>query len=415
MRRLNPGALFPLVLMVLASCQASGSLGDGWVRLPDGGKMRLPPEFPHEISGAEYYPPPDSIPSVTDPRLIIYDAPDDTLHWMLNALQEGDMIGVAEGHPNDMFGVIADVAVGDSLVYYADQQSKDVRAYDFKGRLVDIIGGAGQGPAEFGLLNFVAVTGMGSDVHVVVGSGYRRVSVFRKSGDGSHEFQTSFNAIAGFINGAMCAMNGHVYTTGYSEDHEGVIHRHTLDGTYVSSFGANSSHPAWIVKEQMAAGGSLGCNEAHGVLLFAQPSMPIVSAYTESGNGFWEVRLADARIGRKLLLRSKKEGLVGSVVWPAPVGESEDIDVAGEAQGSAFWLVRRELLTKDRTHWMHHFYRLDALSGQGEYLGKRPIHTEDSSRFVRVIARGRVFTTQSEPYPQLGIHPFSDEAQPFGR
>ena len=412
---MKPTALFPLALILFASCQAGGSRGDGLVRLPDGGEIRVSTDLPYKISHTEFYPPSDSIPLVTDPRLIIHDAPDDTLHWMLHALQGGNLIGVAEGNPNDMFGVIADVAVGGSLVYYADQQSKDVRAYDFEGRLVDIIGGPGQGPAEFGLMSFVAVTGTGGDVHVVVGSGARRVSVFRKSGDGSHEFQTSFNAATRFLNGDMCAMNGHVYTTGYSEDHEGAIHKHTLHGTYVSSFGTVSSHPDRMAKRLMAERGSLECNEPHGVLLYAYPSMPIATAFEESGKELWQVRLADARIVPKLLMFSKEWGLVGAANWPVREGGSEDIDVTGEAQGDAFWLVRRELLTKDRKRWMAHFYRMDVLSGQGEYLGKRPIHTEESKRAVRVIARGHVFTTRSEPYPQLGIHPFSDEAQYFGR
>ena len=378
--------------------------------MDDGGEARLPPGISYKINHTEFYPPSDSIPLVTDPRLIIHDPPDDTMHGMLSALQGGSLIGVAEGHPNDMVGIIADVAVGGSLVYYADRQSKDVRAYDFEGRLADIVGGPGQGPAEFGLMSFVAVTGTGRDVHVVVGSGVRRVSVFRKSGDGSHELQTSFNAAARFLNGAMCAMNGHVYTTGSSEDHEGVFHRHTPDGTYVSSFGAASSHPAWIVRGRMAEGGSLGCNEAHGVLLFAQRSMPIVAAFEKSGKELWRVRLADARIGSILLMSSQKEGVVGAAWWPVSVGESEAIDITGEAQGDAFWLVRRELLTSDRKRWMAHFYRLDVLSGQGAYLGKHPIHTEESGRAVQSIARGRLFTTRSNPNPQLDIHPFSDQA-----
>ena len=165
----------------------------------------------------------------------------------------------------------------------------------------------------------------------------------------------------------------------------------------------------------MAEGGSLECNEAHGVLLFAQPSMPIATAFDELGKELWRVRLADARIGPILLLSSKKEGVVGAAWWPASVGESEDIDITGEAQGDSFWLVHRELLTRDRKRWMHHFYRLNVLSGQGKYLGKLPVYAEESGRAVQAIAWGRLFTTRSDPYPQLGIHPFSDEAQHFGR
>lgn len=400
--------LLPLLLMLLTTCHKDGGRGGEGLRTRDGQQIHLP-SLPYEIGSLEWYPPPDSIPSVADPRFVIYDEPQDTLFWMVDALRGGHLIGVAEGHPDEMLGMVRDVAVSDSLVYYLDGSYSHVRAYDFEGHLADIMGGPGAGPGEFGLARKVSVMGTGNNVHVVVGSGQHTVSVFSKSLDGSHVFQTSFRASVEFLNGEMCAMQGHVYTTGYSEDHEGVIHRHTLDGEYVSSFGVGSNHSHHMVRELMAEGGSLECNETHRVLLYTQPSAPIATAFTESGDMIWQIRFGDARIAPKLFLYTKKGDLVGTANWPIPVvGESNDIDVTGGARGDSFWLARLELLTKARDRWAHHFYKVDVLSGRGEYLGMHPVNADIVGRRVRAIDQEYLYTTQSDPYPQLGIHPIPD-------
>ena len=147
-----------------------------------------------------------------------------------------------------MLGTIRDVAVSDSFVYYADGSYSHVRAYDFEGRLVDILGGPGEGPGEMTWVGKVSVTGSGDSVYVVVGSGQYKVSVFRRRRDGTHEFRNSFLSAVNYFNGDLCAMHGHVYTTGYKEDLNGVIHKHTLEGVHVSSFGARYNHDARIVR-----------------------------------------------------------------------------------------------------------------------------------------------------------------------
>ncbi len=366
--------------------------------------------LPVEVGSVQWYPSPDSIPSVTDPRFIIYDEPQDTLFWMLDALRDGHLVGVAEGGPDEMLGLVRDVAVSDSLVYYLDGSYSHVRAYTLEGHLVDIIGGPGAGPGEFGMFPKLSVTGTGNNVHVVVGSGQYTVSVFSKSMDGKHVFQTSFRASVELPNGEMCAMDGHVYTTGDSEDHEGVIHKHTLDGKYVSSFGVGSNHPDYMVRERMAEGGSLACNEKHRILLYAQTSAPIATAFTESGEMIWRIRFGDARIVPILLLYNKQGDLVSAMHFPAlDVGESEDIEIKGGARGDSFWLVRLEILPKEaRNPWAQHFYKVDVLSGRGEYLGIRPVKTRTVARRVRVIDQGYLYTAQHDPYPQLGIHPIPD-------
>ena len=382
MRPTRKPLLFLLALTLFASCQ--------------GGTDR---------DVALFHPTPDNIPTVTDPRFIIFDEPQDTLFWMQDALREGHMVGDAEGDPNDMIGQIRDVAVSDSLVYYVDGSFSHVRAYDFEGHLADIIGGPGAGPGEMGYVRKLSVTGTGDDLYVVVGSGRGRVSVFRKNRDGSHEFQNSFSAVASFLNGEMCAMHGHVYTTGYSDDLDGVIHKHTLEGEYVLSIGARYNSPHRIVRHTMAEGGSLECNATHHTLLYTQPSAPIATAFTESGDMIWQVRFSDARMTRrpKVVVEDGNWGIF--VAPPQVVGESWDFEILGGARGESFWLIRREIRSVERDRWMNHFYKVNVLSGQGKYLGVRPINSYLTGRIVGAIDQERLYTVQSTPYPQLGIHP----------
>ncbi len=411
--------LIPLLMpLLLTTCQKDGGRGGEGPTTRDYQPIARS-DFPHEFSisgtpdvvgSVQWYPPPDSIPSVTDPRFIIYDEPQDTLHWMLDALRGGHMVGVAEGDPDEMLGWTADVAVGDSLVYYLDGSYSHVRAYTFEGHLADIFGGPGAGPGEIGAFPKLAVTGTGNNVHVVVGSVPRSVSVFRKRLDGSHVFQTSFRATVELGSGEMCAMHGHLYTTGDSEGHEGVIHKHTLEGKYVSSFGVGSRHPHVIVRRGMSENGSLECNETHRILLLTLPSAPIATAFTESGDMIWRIRFGDARIGPRLVLYDKQGDLFGFVPSAyVAVGESYDIEIKGGARGDSFWLARRENRPKDvRDRWAHHFYKVDVLSGRGEYLGMRPAKSAFGKRRVWAIDQENLYTTQHDPYPQLGIHPIPD-------
>ncbi len=394
--------LFPLSLMLLTTClESSGA--DQTPRLTGDDEEGWRDNF-------ELHPTPDNIPAVTDARFIIKDESQGTLDWMLAGLRGGHLVGVEDGSHRDMIGDVRDMAVGDSLLYYVDRSYTHIRAYDFEGHLANIIGGPGGGPGEFSLLRKVTVTGAGSDVHVVAGSAARTVSVFRRTLDGNHEFQTSFHVTAKNLNSDLCAMRGHVYTAGYAEELDGVIHKHTLAGEYVASFGARYNNPHLILRLKMAEGGYMECNETHGVLLYTQPNAPIATAYTETGDMIWRVRFADARIAPKGA-RYVDAGQVGVGSIPPLVGESGQIVTIGGAHGDSFWLARFERLNEGRSHSAMHFYKVDVVSGQGQYMGRHRINRELPVRIVRAIDQERVYTVRTTPYPQLGIHSIQDTAR----
>ena len=360
------------------------------------------------------HPTPDRVPAVLDPQFIIDDEPQDTLSWVLAALREGDTVGVAEGAPNDMIGSMGDLALSNRYVYYVDRSHSHVRAYNLEGQLADIIGSAGVGPGEFRFPMHVSVIGAGDDVNVVIGDLFAsRISVFSKSPEGKHVFRKAIRAVTSFANGDMCAMNGHVYTTGYSDDIDGVIHKHTLDGEHVLSFGARYDHPLRLVRSTMAEAPSIECNETHKVLLYAYPHTPIATAFTESGDVFWQIRFADARIA-PMRERINEEGNVAVMHLPPELGESRGLKILGGSRGNTFWLRRDERRSEEWGRWANHFYSVDVLSGRGDYLGVRPINTtlrKEDRRRIGLISQDRLITGRSTPYPQLGIHPVTHAAR----
>ncbi len=392
---------FWALVLLLAACQNDGA-GPGSDPLPSSNA---------DFQRVEGHPHPDSIPAVTDPRFIIRDVPRDTLFWIGNALRGGRTIGKAEGDLDEMLGTIRDVAVSDSFVYYADGNYSHVRAYDFEGHLVDILGGPGEGPGEMSWVSKVSVTGSGDSVYVVVGSGQYKISVFRRRRDGTHEFRNSFSSTVDFFNGAMCAMHGHVYTTGYKEDLSGVIHKHTLEGAYVSSFGARYNHEARIVRSNIAEWAILECNATHRTLLHLQKQAPIATAFTESGAVIWRIKFSDARIALATAHYWKNRPYRVSIGQGIPwIGESRAPDIVGGASGDTFWLTRRELLSEERDRWVGHLYKVDVLSGRGEYVGPRPFnHTLQAGRRIQAIAQERLFVSRMTPFPQLGIHRMPSE------
>ncbi|MCY3613645.1 MAG: hypothetical protein OXH03_00970 [Bacteroidetes bacterium] len=377
-----------LLALVLVSCQRGEGVGD-----------------------VILHPTPNNIPIVTDPGFIIHDEPADTLEWLSAALREGHQIGVEDGASDKMIGQIWDVAIGGDLAYYVDYSYNFVRVYDFEGQLVDIIGSSGDGPGEFRFTTYVSVANADDDVHVVVGFSGHKVSVFSRSRNGEHVFQTTFRAVVPFLNGDLCAMQGHVYTTGYSEEINGVIHKHTLEGEYVSSFGMRYNHHNPFIRSQMTEGGSIECNATHHTLLYVHPYAPIATAFDESGDVSWQIKFSDARIAPKQET-IKSPGISSVMALPPKVGESWGLSIVKGARGDSFWLSRRERQSKERDRMADHFYQVNVLSGRGEYIGIRPINLllrEESKKSVRAVDHERIYTTQSRPFPQLGIHPIPNE------
>lgn len=358
-----------------------------------------------------FHPTPDNIPTVTDPRFIINDEPQDSLSWMLAAIREGVTVGVEEGTATEMLGSIQDIAVSDDLVYYVDRSYSQVRAYNFSGHQVDFIGGAGQGPGEFRFPMHVSTIGTDYDVHVVVGDFFAsRISVFSKTQEGNHVFRRVFHAAAPLLSGDMCAMNAHVYTTGFADESDGVIHKHTLQGEHVLSFGTHYDHPNRLVRRKMSEWPSIECNATHNTLLFVHPHTPIATAFTGLGDISWQIRVADARIA-PMRERVESDGNSAVMSRTPRVGESSGIRIIGGARGNTFWLTHSERLSEELDRRANHFYTVDVLSGQGKYLGMRPINVlsgEEDSRRIRYIDQERLITRRSTPYPQLGIHPVSD-------
>ena len=125
----------------------------------------------------------------------------------------------------------------------------------------------------------------------------------------------------------------------------------------------------------------------------------------------WRIKFSDARIALATAHYWKNRPFRVSIGQGVPwIGESRAPDIVGGASGDTFWLTRLELLSEERDRWVGHLYKVDVLSGRGEYVGPCPFnHTLQAGRRIKAIAQERLFVSRMTPFPQLGIHRMPSE------
>ena len=350
--------------------------------------------------GVTLHPTEENIPVVTDPRFILHEQEVAT-PWLEFTDLQGYTIGVNEGARNDMIGMVTDLAVTPEALYYTDAEYFEVRVYDFSGNLKTIIGGTkGVGPGEFWFPARVAVTEDGE--RLIVGDGGNSVEVFRRQGS-TYTLEHSFRAAGLFLSGDICVMHGHIYTTGYADELDGIIHKYTLDGKHVASFGTPYMATERIVREKMSSQASLGCNGTHRIIGHTNWSIPVFTGYSDTGEEIWRVKFADVVLAPvRERHRSGQGPTVGNL--SASIGEASNIRItAGIPSSAAFTVTYR--IRGENNSGRHHFFRVDAKTGQGEYLGWYPNWHEDVSQpSVFALDTERVYTVSNKPYPQIGIY-----------
>ena len=383
-RRGRYTTLMFLMTVSLASCRG-GADGD------NGNRITL-------------HPTDDNIPVITDPRFILHEQKSDTEPWVDFSALQGHKIGVGEGALQEMIGQVRDLTIGPGVLYYADTEHYEVRAYDLRGSLKAIVGTRGQGPGEFYHPTGVAVTADGA--LLVVGDGGRRIQVFRQQ-DSAYALESTFLPVSSFSSGDICVMHGHIYTTGYSEELDAVIHKYTFDGEHVASFGAPYKATSSFVRGRIARMGAMECNETNRVIGYVHPKIPVLTGYSETGAVVWRVKFADAKIAP--MAQSRKPNGATSVTYRLPDnGEARRIYTVESAWSDAFivsYLTRGE----NNTARTWHLFRVDAASGQGAYMGWYAASLKDVRQpMVVAMDSEHLYTSTNEPYPQIGIYRLSD-------
>lgn len=345
--------------------------------------------------GNVLHPTEENIPAVTDPRFVLHEQEPDTgtaEPWIDFAQMQGQTIGVGEGAYHEMLGYVLNVTVSPEALYYADVEHDEVRAYDLRGTFTAFVGKRGMGPGEFYYPLKVVVT---ADGELVVGDQGGRIQIFQKQ-DTTYLLKETFITEAPFGRaGDLCVLHNHVYTIGYSEELDGIIHKHTLDGEHLASFGEPYRSDSPLVRSLMAPTGSLECNEAHRVIGYIHQQIPVLTGYSETGDVVWRVKLADAN-----MVKDEEIGGYALRQGVPQSGEAARLKLFSDPSSDTF-IVKYYTYGTDR----HHYYGVDAASGEGAYLGWAPRrHGDIELPELTAMDADQLYTVKNKPYPQIGIY-----------
>lgn len=341
----------------------------------------------------ELHPTPDNIPEVTDPKFILHEGSESTF------LNEDDYetitIGVAEGEYHEMFGDVADIAsLGDGTLLVLDSEYSELRFYNYDGDLLGIFGGPGEGPGEFpNPPDYISVADQGKSVFT---DGFHTyfIRAFERTGAATLAPKLKFQE--DLIGDAGCAMNGSFWFLGYSPAEKGVLHKYNYQGERVASFLDHYESPREYISHRLSKRGSIACSEKHGIVALNRVNAPVITGYREDGSLAWQVKLADfdplmhmetksesGGSGWGWYMPNRGKGLIGALFTDSAGDFYVHYSVA-EGQG---W---------DTIPDHGPLFRIDALTGEGAYLGNTPP--------VREIDGSYVFSASNSPFPHVVIH-----------
>ena len=286
-----------------------------------------------------------------------------------------------------MFGYIADVATdGNETLYILDSEYNEVRMFDFSGNLLGSFGGPGEGPGEFRTPQEIAVSGR--TIFVVEDI---RIHVFEHQASGvmlKDSFSRDFMGFSG-----NCAINGHLYTSGYKPKAEHLVHRLTADGVRKNSFVEVYASANTSVQTTMSLESLLACSEKHRIVGVIKDNIPALTAYTEDGVVVWRTRLADFK-PRVMEEDIEREWGRAMIRQGAPgVGEGNVHTLFSD--GADHFYLGYYTESDDEQEYANHIFRIDVRTGKGEHLG---------TGRVAAVGGDFVVVTSHNPYPRVIIH-----------
>ncbi len=345
------------------------------------------------------HPTPANVPVVRDSAFVLSEHRTNG-PWLDIAALQGQTIGVEDGAIQEMIGFLADLAIGPEEIVYADWIHQEVRVYGFDGSFKGLVGKRGQGPGEFIFPRRVDIADGGE--LLVVGDDGSRIQYFRRRGS-TYELEGLFRAATVFSHGDICAMHGHVYTLGYSEELDGVIHKHTIEGTLVTSFEAPYEHSSPFVRSQLSGRGQLACNKKSRVIGHVSGLHSVVTGYSEAGDRIWRVKLASAKrppVTETRNVRGKRS-LEHTI---ASVGEAAALWMMASAEADSTFTIAYYTIGEKKSG-KRHVFQIDALSGDGGYLGWYAGWDGDVKLSnLLALDKERLYTVQDRPFPYIGIY-----------
>lgn len=256
-----------------------------------------------------YHPIPESIPEATDPGLVI-DLSDlgkwEELPPFIDTTGfETAVFGREDGEEYELLSRVTDLATdGKGTIFILDgmpwsnpsSPTKTVHVIDTQANYLGNFGRAGEGPGEFRNPEVLMVAD-GGDMVMVVGS-RQQVMVFRRTESGAFEFDRNLRTKTG--GRAGCIMRDHLYLFGYDLASGHVVHKYTMDGEYVTGFGAPYEYENPGVVEFLLSLAGISCNEPHGIVALVPSVFPVMMAYTAAGELLWVIRVKGIRTGLEI-------------------------------------------------------------------------------------------------------------------
>lgn len=302
-----------------------------------------------------------------------------------------------------MIGSPQDFDISVDGLYYVDIVYGHVRAYDFLGNLTAVISKRGQGHEKFQFVQQVSLTRTVDDPLLVVGASSNRISVFKQE-EAAWVLKNYFHTAHSFGHGYLCAMHDHVYNIGYSEEWPGVIHKHTLEGEFVLSFGEPYGDPDPFIRSNLSERGTLDCNETHHTMGYADDLNPVVTGFSDIGVIRWRVELANANIAPTP--QGRTDAGQTTIGFPSHRnGDTSSIRFIPATDSDLFFVSY--FICGSEGAEQQHLYSVNAVSGEGKYIGHHPSRINSTSVSVTALDAQRIYTTVYRGFPQIGIYPRS--------
>ncbi|MEX0944136.1 MAG: 6-bladed beta-propeller [Balneolaceae bacterium] len=287
----------------------------------------------------------------------------------LRNIEEYTSIGNFEGKGQEMFGRIEDVAIDSrNRIFLLDSGRQIVGVFTVEGEYLATLGGRGQGPGEFErALSMTKV----KDQWLLVGNVFR-IEAFDISGE--IEFKESVQ-LQRPVND-LCAIGDtlYVHSIGFTDDDEvseenyrHMIHAYSLQSfDHLYSFGQSYKSTNPFVIDRMSIG-SLGCNEASNMVVFAFERMNVIQGYSaDNGSLEWVTRIDDFNL--PAITESIRDGRP-AMSYGIPQSGIMDIISAPVAFDKEYMILQVLRSTPgSATNRMYHTFVLNSANGTGSYL-----------------------------------------------
>ena len=344
------------------------------------------------------HPTKENVPVSSGPRFELRSEAGGSDAWEWESFEIVE-IGVEEGDYHQMLGMVWDLELDrKGTLYYLDLLSMEVRAYDYEGNWIASVSSPGTGPGEFD-----------SPLGVAVAPESKQVIVSDKRGN--HFFErrdTTFNLISTqrpkypSLLGQLCVMDGHYFTAYSPSQEEPLIHKYTLDGEWVASFGEPYKDDDPFIVSSFTGDVFLSCNLEHQTVAVVTQHIPSMTGYSEQGEKLWQVTFPDYRSD------TAKEYWENERKIFAVLGEdNRSVFKSLFSDGKYFYVTYNFQFRAPREYppikySAGHAFRVNAQTGLGVYLGAAgPVSGE---HLMALDGDYRFTVTENKGFPQIRIY-----------